>query len=120
MTAKQPPPEPAPPARRQTGNFDILAEQVVSFSELARRLPRRRNGRPTHTATVHRWRQRGLKGIRLEAIRLGGSWATSLEAYRRFCEALTRLADPSVTAPPSTVRRDEDSVSRRLDELGIS
>lgn len=84
-----PSPESMPDAVPPT--LDILNEQVVTFIELARRLPCRRDGRPTHVETIRRWRVRGLKGVKLAAFRCGGTWATTLEAYQRFCESLTRL-----------------------------
>lgn len=71
--------------------IDIQQEQLVSFRELARALPRRRRDRPLHISTVHRWRSRGLNGVRLEAVRVGGQWNTSWEAFRRFCDRLTTL-----------------------------
>ncbi len=71
--------------------IDIQREQLISFHELARALPRRRRDRPLHISTVHRWRSRGLNGIRLEAVRVGGQWNTSWDAFRRFCDRLTAL-----------------------------
>jgi hypothetical protein len=41
-------------------------------------LPRKRRDRPVHASTVHRWRHPGVNGVRLEAVRIGGSWCTSL------------------------------------------
>lgn len=87
--------------------IDINSETIVTFSQLARRLPRRRKSRPTHVSTVHRWRQRGVGGIRLEAVRLGGMWVTSLEAYARFCEALTRQATTNGMPEERTRANDE-------------
>ncbi|MCA9120193.1 MAG: DUF1580 domain-containing protein [Planctomycetaceae bacterium] len=66
-----------------------ITQKLVSFAELARALPRRRRNRPVHVSTIHRWRQRGVDGVRLEAIRIGGAWHTSWEAFARFCERLT-------------------------------
>lgn len=58
-----------------------ITQKLVSFAELARALPRRRRNRPVHVSTIHRWRQRGVDGVRLEAIRIGGAWHTSWEAF---------------------------------------
>lgn len=71
--------------------IEIMQEHLVTFSELARSLPRRRGNRPVHVATIHRWRSRGIKSVRLEAIRIGGAWHTSREAFCRFSERLTAL-----------------------------
>lgn len=69
--------------------IDITQEKLVSFHELASSLPRRRQNRPVHVSTIHRWRQRGIGGVRLEAIRVGAAWHTSWESFARFCERLT-------------------------------
>ena len=69
--------------------IDVRNEKIITFHELARSLPRRRGNRPVHVSTVHRWRTRGLSGVRLEAVRVGGCWCTSWEAFRRFCDRLT-------------------------------
>lgn len=70
--------------------IDVAKEKLVTFADLARRLPRRRRNRPVHVATIHRWRSKGLRGVRLEAVRVGGAWHTTMEAFARFCERLTR------------------------------
>jgi hypothetical protein len=99
--------------------IDLANEQVVTFTELARRLPRRRNGRPTHVSTIHRWRQRGLSGVRLAAARCGAIWVTTWEAYQRFVDALTAVAsnDSGVGATPPTAA--DDRTDQALDALGI-
>ena len=101
------------------GMIEVNSEQIVTFAELAKRLPRRRRGRPTAVSTIHRWRLVGIKGIRLEAIRVGCSWVTSLQAYQRFCDALTS----NVTKTDSEVKTpkviDQQQIERRLDDLGI-
>lgn len=55
----------------------LLAEDVLSLSEAARILD-------VHVATIHRWRTRGLSGIHLETLRVGGKVVTSREALTRF------------------------------------
>jgi hypothetical protein len=38
--------------------------------------------------TLHAWIKRGVRGVRLEAVRVGGQWRTSAEALQRFYDAL--------------------------------
>ena len=71
--------------------IDLSKERILTFPELAGHMPRRRRGRPVHVSTIHRWRGTGVRGIRLDAVRIGGAWHTSWEAFARFCEALTAL-----------------------------
>ena len=96
--------------------IDVNDESLVTFAQLARRLPHRRNGRPTHVSTIHRWRAAGVNGVRLDAVRMGGAWVTSLEAYSRFCAALTAKADAGAVP---TLRPAHERVGGRLDEIGI-
>lgn len=86
------------------------SEKLLSFPELARALPRRRQGRPVHVSTIHRWRKPGVNGVRLEAIRIGGAWHTSWEAFQRFCERLSGVqegANPTVAAEDKDPARDD-------------
>jgi hypothetical protein len=84
--------------------IDVFQEQIVTFSQACRRLPRRRRDRPTHPATICRWATAGLRGHRLETALVGGMRVTSLEALSRFFAALSG---------PSTVdgRREESGTS---------
>jgi hypothetical protein len=101
------------------GVIDVNSEHVVTFPQLAGRLPRRRRDRPVSVTTIHRWRHPGVRGVRLEAVRSGGAWVTSLEAYQRFCEALTRQADPQAAGSQVRKSRDDERVEKELDDLRI-
>lgn len=90
--------------------IEFKNERLITFKQLIQSLPTR-NGRPVHISTIHRWRSRGSKSVRLEAIRVGGSWMTSHEAFQRFCDHLTSLATEPV--PPTRVHR---SAHRLADE----
>ena len=99
--------------------IDLAVEHVVSLTEAATHLPRRRTGKRPHVATLYRWAARGMRGVKLETIRVGGTLCTSLEALQRFC---ARLTDP--TAPPeerSSVERTHavESAEEQLDALGF-
>lgn len=48
-----------------------------------------RGGKRVSQATIHRWRLEGVRGVRLEAIKIGGTFHTSIEALERFVSALT-------------------------------
>src|SRR5437773_9620588 len=119
MTAKHHNVTAVAPAASRSGGIDLINEHVVTLADLARRLPSRRNGRPTHVGTIHRWRLRGLRGVKLAAARLGGTWVTSLEAYQRFCDALTRLADHTSPTSAGTTRAAHDRTEQLLDDLGV-
>lgn len=69
--------------------IDLRTESTITLAQLVKRLPPRRNERPVHAATAHRWRNPGLRGVKLECIKVGGSWHTSMEAFQRFCDRLS-------------------------------
>jgi hypothetical protein len=103
--------------------IDISSEQVVTLSEATTHLPRRRRGKRPNIATLYRWAQSGVKGIRLETICVGATRCTSVEALQRFCEGVTAAADGKPTSPPSRLtaqrKRQIDAAEKRLAEAGI-
>ena len=101
--------------------IDVRNEQLITFSELARSLPRRRDNRPVNVSTIHRWRSRGLDGgIRLEAVRVGGAWCTSWEAFHRFCDRLTTVRESRerAVAFSSPNRESHRAADRQLQSEG--
>jgi hypothetical protein len=61
--------------------------------------------------------------VRLEAIRLGGRWLTSVEALQRFAAALTpSFAETDLTSQWRSPRKrqgDSERAGKQLDQLGI-
>lgn len=96
--------------------IDLLAETRSSMTELARQLG-------VTIPTIWRWRQRGVRGVRLETYMLGGRRYSTQEAHRRFVEATTLAADgpqPATTARTSRQRQAAiDRAERELDAAGI-
>lgn len=61
-----------------TRNFlNLLTETPLTFSAAAKQME-------VHPSTIHRWAMRGRSGSKLEAIRVGSNYRTSVEALRRF------------------------------------
>ena len=115
--------------------INITDETVLPLARAAKTLPRKRNGKPTHTATLYRWSSAGLRGIKLEVIRVGGCVCTSTEALQRFFDRLTesdtrrarRRRPQQMEAAASGDRQRESAggadaaeVERQLDELGFT
>ena len=96
--------------------MDIKGEALLTFIEAAAFLPRRPN-----LSTLHRWRLRGVRGVRLETCLIGGRRFTSKEALDRFSAAATAAADGE--APPARTPRQRDAAVRaadnELDKAGI-
>jgi hypothetical protein len=102
--------------------IDISVETVLTFTEAAARLPRRRRGKKPHIATLYRWAERGLKGVRLETIQVGGTCCTSIEALQRFFNGLAKpRSETSQTLPQysRTRLRQIEQAERECEEAGI-
>ena len=98
--------------------IDLLTEHVVTLVEAARLVPPGRGGRPTHLSTLLRWINPGVRGVRLEAARLGGRWVTSREALQRFADRLT-AAQAGPPSPVSAGRACAQAAEQELSRLGL-
>src|SRR5262245_36421156 len=94
----------------------LLDETILYLTDVPKHIPPGKNGRPTHLSTVVRWKDRGVRGVRLEAVRLGGRWVTSREALARFVARVTATASPTPTpvTAPGELRRQADQDVRAL------
>lgn len=103
--------------------IDIALEQVVSLTSATKLLPPRRKGARPNVATLYRWAQTGIRGIRLETIMIGGTRCTSTESLQRFFDAITAASEPApVPQPPRNTRqrrKEIEAAERRLAEAGI-
>lgn len=101
--------------------IDPFKERVVSLTEAARRLPRRRGGKSVHPSCLFRWAKRGLRGTLLETTQVGGTKCTSLEALDRFFRRLAQDQTPEIPSG-RTVRQRERAITaaeRQLDHEGL-
>ena len=101
-------------------------EDCFPIAELPSRLPRRRGKKIAHS-TAWRWAMKGVRGVRLETRRLGGTLYTSMEALERFSRTLAETdhkGNPRPTRSPKrpTARarkREIERAWRTLEEAGI-
>jgi hypothetical protein len=70
--------------------INSTTETLISLTEAAKTVPRRRRGRKTHLSTIYRWTTVGVRGVVLETLQCGGSRITSREALQRFFESLSQ------------------------------
>ncbi len=109
--------------------IDLQNEHLISFAQAAKQLPGR-NGKRTHVSTLHRWAQKGIRGNRLEAVRVGGRWLTSSEAVQRFANKLTEdMIAPAIIIPPAlpgpslasktSTNTKALTAAQELDKIGI-
>ena len=83
----------------------VLDETRLTTDQAARRCH-------VDPATIYRWYTKGLRGVSLEAKRVGRTLVTSHEALERFFDRLTELDRRTLPAHSSTARR----VSHRATE----
>jgi len=97
--------------------IDHTSETLLTFAEAAAVLPDR-----PHVSTLHRWRLRGIGGVKLETIRIGGRRYTSHEALERFIGNTTAAADgekPIKSTPSKRRQRRHQQAERELEAAGI-
>lgn len=85
--------------------IDTAVENLVPLRDVPRCLPARPNGKRLHISAVYRWALRGVRGVRLETVKIGGTTYTSREAIQRFSERLSDAEPPQLVNPVSRARQ---------------
>ncbi|NLX98218.1 MAG: DUF1580 domain-containing protein [Rhodopirellula sp.] len=93
-----------------------LGEQLLALGQAMHELP----NRPS-PSTAWRWYRKGIRGVRLETVVVGGRRYTSREALDRFLSAVTSAAD---SEPIRRRERDadvgrSDNTERKLRDAGL-
>jgi hypothetical protein len=103
--------------------LSISDDNLIPLSQVPRLFPPRANGKTVHISAVYRWAQRGVRGVRLETLKVGGTSYTSMDAVQRFAEELTRASRPTsgeLNEPaPSRAHAVRSSASRLEFELNL-
>jgi hypothetical protein len=108
-------------------SIDLKTESTTSLAQAARLLPPGRRGRPVSLSCVLRWVLSGVRLpsgeiVRLEAIRLGGRWLTSVEALERFADRQTPQFDArtaTISRSASKRQRASERATKELEKVGI-
>ena len=93
-------------------SIDLTTETPITLAKAAQTLP----GGAVHVSTIHRWRMKGVRGVRLETFLRGGIRYTTDEAIERFFAATTAAADGDAT-PVRTSRQRERAIEQAEREL---
>jgi hypothetical protein len=72
----------------------LSSEQILTLTEAAKRIAPI-GGKSPHPSTLWRWGLKGVRGVKLEILRIGGRIVTSMEAVERFSERLAELPPPT-------------------------
>ncbi|MCR9115793.1 MAG: DUF1580 domain-containing protein [bacterium] len=93
---------------------ELLGEDFVPFSKAPQLLP----GRP-HISTLHRWRIRGLKGVKLQTILVGGRRYVSKDELLRFVNQLSDETSTTAGRRTPSRQRQIEAANRACDKAGI-
>lgn len=93
-------------------SINLATETPITLAKAAQTLP----GGAVHVSTIHRWRMKGCRGVRLETFLRGGVRHTTREAIERFFAATTAAADGD-TPPVRTPRQREREIAQAEREL---
>ncbi len=69
--------------------IDLANEQLIPLREAPKWIPARPSGKRVHISACYRWSSRGVRGVVLDTIKVGGSTYTSIEALQRFADELS-------------------------------
>lgn len=75
--------------------IDVQSEQLIRLEDLRNFLPSCRRGKKLSRAIAFRWASVGVRGVRLETIKVGGARFTSVEAIVRFVAAQNSTSIPT-------------------------
>ena len=75
--------------------IDLARETPVTLAEAVDLIPRGA-GKPCHLRTLWRWCAKGLRGLRLESVFIGGARHTTKEAIERFNARYTDIRNDAV------------------------
>ena len=93
----------------------VVDSDCLTFTAAAKISP----GRP-HAGTVYRWHSRGVSGIKLQTIRIGGRRYTNRAWLEEFFEAVTRASDASVNPHDKLADKREAEIRAAEDDLSAA
>ena len=100
-----------------TTTINTRTEDILPLADAARRcVPLRSNGRRPSYQSVWRWATKGLRGVKLETVSVGGTLYMSRDALERF---YTRLNDARNGITPAAPGVDHDHDDAMLASEGL-
>ena len=91
-------------------------EELLTFAEAAKALPRRRGGSTASTSTLWRWSRRGSRGVVLRIVRIGGNVYVPRSALSDFIAARSAVERTPQQPMPTTA---SNRAMQRLDKMGM-
>lgn len=94
----------------------LQGEELLTFTEAASVLPRRRGGAKTAISTLWRWSKRGSRGVVLETVHVGGNVYVSRDALGDFIAKRSRVEAAPQSPCPTTASHRAVQELERLDQ----
>ena len=103
-------------------SIELRNETIINLSQVGNYLPPGRRGKRVSLSCALRWILNGVRlasgeVVRLEAVRVGGRWITSVEALERFATAQTPRLDDAPARPIRTAQARERGARRAAKQL---
>lgn len=99
-------------------SINVNTETLLAFNDARGEIV---SGKRYSLATLHRWRLRGNRGIKLETVLIGGVRYTSKEAISRMISAQNAGTPdtPDVNISLSQRNRQYEAAQRELEKMGV-
>jgi hypothetical protein len=113
-----------PASRDGNGAALITPSTPIPLSKLSKFIPPGRKGKRRHAATIYRYAQRGVRGIRLLTMQLPDGLYTTLAWWHEFVDQLTAAlgrpqVGPQEQAPRANSQR-QNTVEKEISEVRAS
>jgi hypothetical protein len=97
----------------------LLETEGLTMAEAAALLPGRKPGKRLYVNTVWRWCVKGLRGVRLRSVLIGGQRLTTRRWLQEFIQGMSEARDPKESSPPviRTPRQRRSASERAAEEL---
>ena len=95
--------------------IDVERDELVPV----RIIVKQRLGKAISAATLWRWVRKGCRGVRLEAVFVGGSWHTTAAAFAEFVRAQTAAAFGNDKPAASSVIERSEATKQKLIAAGL-
>lgn len=98
--------------------ISTASEDLIPFNQVPQHL-QKTFGHKVHIASVYRWVNRGLGGVRLETIKVGSKRFTSAQALDRLFNGATERNQDIKAVTDDLKSRNEQRIESEAKRLGI-
>ncbi len=98
--------------------INLTSEEILPLIHAPQHLSSLCGGYEPHESTLRRWAGTGLRGVRLETIKVGARRCTSREALERFVKRLTEVTDGGQAGGEHRAAPEDPKWARRPHEDG--